>query len=314
MAQSSPLPGPGPASTADYARPQQSARNKRNPVLGNLGLIGAVALFVLGKTKWLFAAFKFLKFGSLISMLGTVVVYSMFFGWPFAIGFVALIFVHEMGHALALRQQGIPSGAPVFIPFVGAFIAMKGRPRNALVEAIVGIGGPLLGTLGAALCLAAAMVTGIDLLYALASVGFLLNLFNMIPISPLDGGRIAGAISRGFWFVGYAVGILVFLATWSPILGLILIVGLFTLVQRWRNPVAGYYDIAPSKRVLVGAGYFGLMAIMVLGMAAADGQLQHISNGGLALHLVAGAHVFGGALFEKVGARLHSAGCLPALD
>jgi Zn-dependent protease len=275
-------------------------------------VIGAVLLFVVGKAKWLFAALKFLKFGSLLSMLGTVVVYSMFFGWPFAVGFVALIFIHEMGHALALRQQGIPSGAPVFIPFVGAFIAMKGRPRDAFVEAIVGIGGPLLGTLGAALCLAAGIVTGIDLLYALASVGFLLNLFNMIPISPLDGGRIAGAISRGFWFLGFGIGFFVFMETGSPILGLILLIGGFTAYQRWKNPIPGYYAIPNWKRVAVGAGYFGLLAFMVLGMGFADAQLRDLDTGGLAMKVAAGVPVFGGALFESLRARLDSGGCNPA--
>jgi Zn-dependent protease len=271
--------------------------------LRRFGFLGASALFLFGKAKWFFALLKFAKVGPLLSMFGTVWVYSMFFGWPFAAGFVALIFVHEMGHAIALRQQGIPSGAPVFIPFVGAFIAMRGRPRDAFVEAIVGIGGPLLGTLGAALCLVAAYLTGFDLLYALASVGFFLNLFNMIPISPLDGGRIAGAISRGFWVVGYAVGITVFLATYSPILGLILFVGVFTIVQRWRHPVPGYYAISTGKRVAVGAGYFGLLALMVFGMAASDVHLEHL-GGQAALGLAAGAHVFGGLLGGSVRDRL----------
>jgi Zn-dependent protease len=292
------------AAQADRARQQSRPRSAKKSGLRRLGFIGAMAFFVLGKAKWLFAALKFLKLGTLLSMLGTVWAYSMFFGWPFAAGFVALIFVHEMGHVLALRQQGIPSGAPVFIPFVGAFIVMRGRPRDAFVEAIVGIGGPMLGTLGAALCLAAAMVTGSDLLYALASVGFLLNLFNMIPISPLDGGRIAGAISRGFWVVGYIVGITVFLATWSPILGIILVFGVFTIYQRWRNPVPGYYNIPTSKRILMGASYFGLMILMVFGMAAADAEVRHLVDSQAALGIAAGAHVFGGALVERLGTRL----------
>ena len=111
-------------------------------------------------------------------------------GAPFAIGFVLLIFVHELGHALVLRRQGIPAGAPVFIPFLGAVIAMKGMPRNAWVEALVGIGGPALGTAGAVVCLAMGWLTGAPIWLALASTGFLLNLFNLLPISPLDGGRI----------------------------------------------------------------------------------------------------------------------------
>lgn len=293
-----------PMTQRAYARPQQHVRKPRRRGLGRWGVLGAAALFLFGKAKWLLAALKFLKFGSLLSMLVTAWAYALFFGWPFAVGFVLLIFVHEMGHALALRQQGIPSGAPVFIPFVGAFIAMRGRPRDAFVEAIVGIGGPLLGTLGAALCLAAAMVTGSELLYALASVGFLLNLFNMIPISPLDGGRIAGAISRSFWFVGYAIGIAVFAVTKSPIVALILILGLFTIYRHFRQPVEGYYDIPTWKRVAVGAGYFGLLALMAFGMVEADEPLKNLGAQQTALGLAAGAHVFGGALVERLSARL----------
>ena len=292
---------PSHASEASFQadRSRQQAPSRKSS-LRRFGFLGASALFLFGKAKWLFALLKFAKVGPLLSMLGTVWVYSMFFGWPFAAGFVLLIFIHEMGHAIALKQQGIPSGAPVFIPFVGAFIAMRGRPRDAFVEAIVGIGGPLLGTIGAAICLVAAHLTGIELLYALASVGFLLNLFNMIPISPLDGGRIAGAISRGFWVVGYAVGITVFLATFSPILGLILFIGLFTIVQRWKHPVPGYYNIPTRKRVAVATSYFGLMALMVFGMAASDVHLQHLTGGQAALGAAAGAHVLGSLLFGKL--------------
>jgi len=275
--------------------PGPTIRREPPPGKSRRGLWGALAaggLFLLSKAKFVLAALKAAKFGSLISMLVTVWVYALFFGWPFAVGFVALIFVHESGHAVAMRQQGIPAGAPVYIPFVGAFIAMKGRPRDAFVEAIVGIGGPLLGTLGAIGCLVAGVLADSPLLMALASVGFLLNLFNMIPISPLDGGRIAGAISRWFWAVGYAVGIGVFMLTYSPILAIILLLGLFTIWRTVRNPMPGYYDIPPWKRVAVGAAYFGSLAVMALGMTYADGlvapfldaQQSAVLYGGVALH------------------------------
>src|SRR5207245_11385732 len=122
--------------------------------------------------------------------------YATIWGLPFAVGFVLLIFVHELGHALVMRQQGIPAGAPVFIPFVGAVIAMRGLPRDAYVAAVVAIGGPLLGSLGAAACLGGAVTTGARFWYALASTGFLINLFNLIPLYPLDGRLISAASSR----------------------------------------------------------------------------------------------------------------------
>jgi Zn-dependent protease len=285
-----------------YDSPQASyeAAPRRKSRRGLWGALATGGLFLLSKAKFLLVFLKAAKFGSILSMLVTVWVYALFFGWPFAVGFVALIFVHESGHAVAMRQQGIPAGAPVYIPFVGAFIAMKGRPRDAFVEAIVGIGGPLLGTLGAIGCLVAGLLADSPLLMALASVGFLLNLFNMIPISPLDGGRIAGAISRWFWAVGYAVGIGVFMLTYSPILAIILLLGLFTIWRTVRNPVPGYYDIPAWKRVAVGAAYFGSLAVMALGMTYADGmvapfmdsQQSAVLYGGVALHSL-------GVLFES---------------
>ena len=197
--------------------------------LATLGPLGIALLFVLGKLKFLIPLVKVTKLSTLVTMLLAVWVYAQIWGLPFAVGFVLLIFVHELGHALVMQQQGIHAGAPVFIPFVGAVIAMKSLPRNAWVEALVGIGGPALGSVGALACLIVGWATGSLFWYALASTGFLINLFNMIPISPLDGGRIVGVISRWIWVAGYAVGIVVFLTTYSPILFLILLLGLLGL-------------------------------------------------------------------------------------
>ena len=244
------------------------------------GPVGAGLAFLLGKLKILLPVLKFLKMGTALSMLLAVWVYATIWGLPFALGFVLLIFVHEMGHAVALKRLGIPSGAPVFIPFVGAVIAMKGMPRNAYLEAVVGIGGPALGTAGAALCLLVARATGEHFWYALASTGFLINLFNMIPISPLDGGRIVGVISRWLWAAGYVVGAGVFWVTRSPILLLILILGLFSLKRTVRGPREDYYDVPAALRVRMGVYYFGLMALMALGMWAAEAPLAHLTAQG----------------------------------
>ena len=283
--------------------PQRPPMPDSGKKVARAGSLGVAALFLLGKVKWAFAALKVLKFGSLLSMLVSVGVYTMMFGFPYAAGFVGLIFVHEMGHALALRRLGIPAGAPVFIPFVGAVIAMKGRPRDAWVEAVVGIGGPALGTVGAAVVLGAALATNSALLYALASVGFLINLFNMLPISPLDGGRIVGAISRWLWLVGFAVGVPLFFYTHSPILMLILLLGALNLWTKWKQPVSGYYRIPAERRVAMGAAYFLLMILMVLGMAVADVALAELAPAQQAgLWAAAGLHALGGIL-DGGGAR-----------
>jgi Zn-dependent protease len=232
-----------------------------------------VLAFLLGKFKFLLAILKFAKMGTLLTMLLAVWVYAQIWGFAFALGFVLLIFVHEMGHAVAMRKVGLKAGAPVFIPFVGAVIAMKEMPRDAYIEAVVALGGPALGTLGAIACLGIGLATGSLFWYALASTGFLINLFNMIPISPLDGGRIVGVIGRWLWAVGYVVGIAVFFLTHSPILFLILLLGLFGLARTLRGPRPGYYEVAREKRQLIGLAYFGLLVVMVLGMFAADQPL-----------------------------------------
>ncbi len=218
------------------------------------------------------------KLTTLVTMGLAVWVYAQFWGVAFAVGFVLLIFVHELGHALVMRQQGIHAGAPVFIPFVGAVIAMKSLPRNAWVEALVGIGGPVLGSIGALGCLIVGWLGGGLYWYALAWTGFMLNLFNLIPISPLDGGRIVGVISRWIWVAGYVVGIAVFLLTWSPILFLILLLGLFSLGRTIRGPREGYFEVEPAKRVAMGAAYFGLMALLALGMWTANGPLESLQR------------------------------------
>lgn len=242
------------------------------------GPIGVAVAFVLGKGKLLLPLLKVAKLHTLLTMLLAVWVYAQLWGAAFALGFVLLIFVHEMGHAVAMRQQGIRAGAPVFIPFVGAVIAMKSFPRNAYVEAVVAIGGPVLGSAGALFCLLVAWTTGSQFWYALASTGFLINLFNMIPISPLDGGRIVGVLSRWIWVVGYAIAIGVFLLTFHPLLLLILIVGLFSLGSTLRGPRPGYFEVEPAKRLAIGAAYFGLLVFLALGMWIADRPLEGLTG------------------------------------
>jgi Zn-dependent protease len=241
------------------------------------GPIGLAIAFVLGKLKLVLPLVKFAQLGTLLTMVVSVWAYALLWGFPFAAGFVLLIFFHELGHAIVMRRQGIPAGAPVFIPFVGAVIAMKGLPRDAYVEALVGIGGPVLGSLAAFVCLAVGWATGEPFWYALASTGFLINLFNLLPVSPLDGGRIVGVISRWFWAVGYALGIWIFLQTRHPLLFLILLIGLLGLTRAIRGPSPEYYDVAPARRLGMGIAYFGLAGLLALAMWATDQRLDALS-------------------------------------
>ncbi len=254
------------------SKPSHNTRN------GIWGTIVAGALLLGGKLKFLGLLAGVLKLKTLGTMLLSIGMYATSWGWPFAVGFVLLIFVHEMGHVIALRREGIPAGAPVFIPFLGAFIAMKGQPRDAYVEAKVGIGGPILGSLGAWAVLAAGMVADQPLLVTLGHTGILLNLFNLIPVSPLDGGRIAGVFTRAFWIAGYALGVAAMVLMKSAILLIVLVVGLFTLWQRWNHPIPGYHDVPAGKRLAMGLMYAGLVVALVLTLGV--GQQVHPELGG----------------------------------
>lgn len=243
---------------------------------GLLGSLGAGLLLLLGKFKFLSVLFGVLKLKTLATMLLSIALYATQWGWEFAAGFVLLIFVHEAGHAVVLQREGIPASAPVFIPFVGAFIAMRGRPRDAYVEAKVGIGGPLFGSIAAWAVLAAGVYLQRPLWVAIGHAGVFLNLFNLIPVSPLDGGRIAGVFTRPFWIAGYAIGIAATVITRSPILILVMVVGLVTLWQRTRNPIPGYDHVPRGQRLAMGLAYVAL----VVGLAATlqIGELPHPST------------------------------------
>jgi Zn-dependent protease len=203
------------------------------------------------------------------TMLLSVAVYAWIYGWPYAVGFVGLIFVHEMGHYLAARQRGLDVGAPTFIPFVGAWIEMKQKPHNVETEAYVGLAGPLVGTLGALGCYFAGRQLENELLLALAYSGFILNLFNLIPVSPLDGGRITAVLSPRIWFVGLPVLVAAFLYSPSPLLVLIGILVLPQLKAAWNyDPHApenqAYYAIKMEDRVYYGLFYLTLTGFLAL--------------------------------------------------
>ena len=245
-------------------RPEAQARTRRSHAgKAAAGVAVAGLLFLLGKAKFLGFLAGVLKFKTLATMLLSIGAYAIEWGWLFALGFVLLMFVHEMGHAIAMRAEGIPAGAPVFIPFVGAFIAMHGQPRDAAVEARVAIAGPVVGSLAAWAVLGAGLALEQRLLLALGHTAVLLNLFNLVPVPPLDGGRIAGAFTRTYWVIGYALGIVALLVTWSPLLLIVLVVGLWTLVQRWRNPVPGYDALPPRQRTLIALAYAALVTGLV---------------------------------------------------
>lgn len=232
---------------------------------------------------WLFAAGKL---GKLLTTGGTMIIsmaaYAWIFGWQYAVGFVLLIFCHEMGHYIAARQRGLEVGAPTFIPFVGAWIQLKKLPHDVHTEAYVGIAGPLMGTLSALACYWLARSSDSQLLLALSYSGFMINLFNMIPISPLDGGRITAIISPRVWLLGTPLLAALFFYNPSPMLILIAILAFPQIklaLQKDAGASAmpeGYYDVPMNLRVNYAVYYFGLSAYLAIMTYDVHGMLSGV--------------------------------------
>ena len=204
------------------------------------------------------------------SMLVSIVAYQLIFGWPFAVGFVLLLLLHELGHVLQLRREGIEASAPMFIPFLGAVVAAKSLGDDAGAEARVGLAGPVLGSLAALVPLVVYLITGEDFWRALAYVGFFLNLFNLLPVLPLDGGRAMAALSPRVWLVGMAALLGLAVAFPNPIIVLIVLFGGLETWRRWKarkTPEAmAFHDIPPRTRLLVAVVYLGLAGLLALGV------------------------------------------------
>ena len=212
-----------------------------------------------------------LKFGKLVptvlSMLLAVGGYALVFGWRYAVGFVAMLLIHEMGHYVAARQRGIDVGMPTFIPFIGAWVELKNRPHDAETEAYIGLGGPLLGTVGAIGAWWFAHSYGATWLLAVAYSGFFINLFNLIPLPPLDGGRITAVLSPRIWLLGVPILGWMLFAHFSAILLIVAILAVPHVFSALRmgsdNAEApGYYDVSPRVRWEYGLIYVGLIAFL----------------------------------------------------
>jgi Zn-dependent protease len=213
-----------------------------------------------------------LKFKFLFSIFVSAGFYVWLGGWWFGIGLIVLLFVHEMGHVVEAKRQGLPVSAPVFIPFMGALITLKQMPHDAWREARLAIAGPLLGSAGALILYLLGVAYDSQQLKALAFLGFLLNLFNLLPVVPLDGGRISAALHPSLWLAGFVGLIALVIYVPNPILIIILLLSGSELWRRWRlrhtPQMQDYYRVRPYQRLIIGLLYFGLAAALVLGMHA----------------------------------------------
>jgi Zn-dependent protease len=273
-----PVPSPGPtpdSAPLTHTPTSEPPPRKQSWIKRRLSALGAAIVALLAKLKTILLLLPKLK---LLASTGTILVslaaYALLWGWPFAAGFIALLFVHEMGHVIALRREGLKASAPMFIPFLGAVIAARSLGDNALAGARVGLAGPILGSIGSAACILVWHATRNSLWEALAFTGFFLNLFNLLPVVPLDGGRAMAAMAPWMWVVGLAALIPLALIFPNPIIFLILIFAGFETYKRWKLRRSGspeqraYYRVRPIDRALVAAVYLGLIALLVIGMHA----------------------------------------------
>jgi Zn-dependent protease len=267
-----PTAPPAPPAPAQYGPPRQQRR-------GILGWLTALGLFILGYAKY---AFLLVKGVPALLTLSTLFIsfaaYAWFAGPAFAAALVAMILVHEMGHVVEIRRQGLKATAPVFIPFLGAAIFQRANPQNALRQAQIGIAGPIAGTVGATVAWLLYGYTGWSVFALAATLGFFLNLFNLIPVGMLDGGWITAPLSKWFQVFGLAVmAASVFFLGFSPILFIIVLFSLPTILARFRYADSAYFqDVSSRGRWAIGAAWLAL--VVYLGYALVTSQ-QVLGNG-----------------------------------
>ena len=269
-----------PESTQLAAPRTETAWSRVKKALGPVAV--ATALIAKFFAKLNFLVLPLLKFLPILlksggTMLLMIWIYTRMWGWQFGVGFVLLLLVHECGHLLVAKKFGLKVGAPVFIPFMGAFIALKEAPRNAWMEACVGIGGPMLGTFGALICNSLGEVSDAPVFIALAWFGYFLNLFNLTPVGMLDGGRIVTALSRWLWLPGFAV--LIWFGWKFPnfvvwLMVLLSLPRIYSLFRKRTEEERRYYEVTPVQRWTMSILYFGLIAVLIFGMHLAQRDLH----------------------------------------
>jgi Zn-dependent protease len=263
-------PARPPVATADHPPEVPSpARTGWRRALAPLAVVGALGLKF--KTVAL-ALFKLKFFATSASMLVSVAGYAVFWGWKFAVGFVLLLVVHEMGHVLEAKRQGLNTGGVYFIPFLGAIMMLKEHSKDAAQAAWLGLGGPILGSAAALVTWLAGLGFESDLLVALGFTGFLLNLFNLIPVMPLDGGWATAVFHPMWWVCGLGGLVVLFLVFPSPIIAIVIVIGAGNAWKRWKHrhqeESAAYYAVTPGQRAAIASVYLSLAALLALGMSA----------------------------------------------
>ncbi|MBV8688545.1 MAG: site-2 protease family protein [Candidatus Eremiobacteraeota bacterium] len=260
-----------------YEPPPTTMRRASGPAKAAGGVAVALALLLakfkgllllLLNLKWLFYAKYFLTFG--LTFLLSLWVYALFFGWKFGLIFLVMLAAHEFGHFVAFRNYGLQVKLPTFIPLLGAFTAGS-MPRNAEQSAYIALAGPLTGLGASAICYAFGIYTHEKLWLAAAYLGAFINLFNMVPVPPFDGGGIAAVFSPRIWIYGFGAFIVAALLLHMPLLFVLLLglIGLPRALAGFKGHYdAAYYAVPPLQRTAVGLWYlgtaFGLVYLMTI--------------------------------------------------
>jgi Zn-dependent protease len=268
------LPPRGPVRPAPP--PQHSPTAPRQQRRRREGVAGGVLAAIFAFFKYGLVLVKFGTFGpTLITMVIAIWFYTLFFGPAFAIGIVALILVHELGHFIVARGMGLPARLPIFIGPLGAVTSLRRAPADAGKSGIIALAGPALGTVAALLCflLASTAPAGYAryLLLALAYFGCFLNLINLVPVGFLDGAKVADAIPGWMNIAGLLVVAAVVLLFGNPIGLIFLILGIFHTIGRFRRSGQGDpAQLAASRRLGLGAAYIGILLVAAGGMSVAN--------------------------------------------
>jgi len=252
------------------------------PRKGLLGALVVLGLLLLNFGKLFLVSLKFLKLGAILqtggSMLITAWFYSVALGWPFAVGFVVTILVHEIGHVVAAWAYGVPVSAPMFIPGMGAFIALKTPAPTVYAEAVIAIAGPIAGSLAGIVCWLVFSVTGSPLFLGLAHVTFMMNLFNLTPVFPLDGGRVLGAVSKWFMIPGMLIlGTLFFTGVIrNPLILIIILMSLPHIFMSFKGGKLFESDVQVtlSQKFIIGVSYVALAGALAWAMAHTDSYVR----------------------------------------
>src|SRR5439155_15513140 len=197
------------------------------------------------------------------SMALSIAAYATKAPLPLVVGFVLIILIHEIGHAVVIRAKGLRAGFLVFIPFIGGAVTLKDQPRSAYDDAQIGLAGPIAGTFASLVALQIFKWTGNPLYLLIALTGFILNLINLLPIGMLDGGRISAAVTKWMWVIGGAILAYKAIKQSNALLVLFLILAMFQVYASIvREKEGKFYDLTGAQRFGIGVAYFSLVIFL----------------------------------------------------